>query len=115
MMINNLNEVAFNLIQSQNSKQHFRMAVPRNILRQAFDIAAKYRNNNPIIYVMDCVKAKIIKTTQAEYDLLLNKDSARFGKPFKSRKDLINSYFNVLNGKVKFLVKNEINIKYTIQ
>lgn len=114
MINNNLNEVALHLIQSQDSKQHFRIAAPINILREAFNIAAKYRRSNPIIYVMDCVKAKIIETTQAEYDLLFNKDSTRFGKPFKSRKDLINCYLNVLNDKIKFLVKNEMNLKYTI-
>lgn len=109
----NLNELALTLLNAHKSHQTFRVAVPSEILIQAIRIASKYEKNNPVLYVLDFTKAKIVKTTQAEYDLSLSTQS-RFSKPFTNRKDIFDHFFTILKNNIKIILKNDPNIKYVV-
>lgn len=102
----NPNEVALGLLNAHQNHLSFSTAVPHNVLREAFKIASKYAKNNPVMYVLDFTQAKIIKTTQAEYDLSLAEKSC-FSKPYPECKDVINRYFTILKNNIRIILKPE--------
>lgn len=107
-------EIALGILHSRQLKQPFKVHSTVEEYRKGLDLALKYEKNNPVIYVIDYLKARIVKTTQAEYDLVLCEKSNRFSKPFSNREDIFNKFLSVLDKGMKFVVPNEKSLSYRV-
>lgn len=110
----NPNALALNLLKTNQANRSISFSVPFPVFKEALRIASLYEKNNPIMYVMDFFKARIIKTSKAEYDLLLSSEPNRFSKPYMSHRDLFDKFVANIKHKIQFTFPNDPKMVYTV-
>lgn len=114
MTLYNPKAMALKLLKMRQANQPIRMSAPNSVFKEVLEITSLYEKNNPIMYVMDFVKAKIIETDKAEYDLLLSNYPNRFSKPYVNRKEIFNKFIVNIKHKIKIAFPNSHNLIYSV-